>query len=86
MKKCSTIMAIIVGKRSEFAGEVNRLLTEFGCHIRVRLGLHEAAFDECSDEGLILLQLCTDGAKVEELAGRLEAVPSVRVRHMSLDA
>ncbi|MGJ4850612.1 hypothetical protein ACH6CV_10210 [Bacillota bacterium Meth-B3] len=51
-----TIMAIRASKRREVADALQGVLTEFGCNIKMRLGLHQAG-DVCSEEGLILLQL-----------------------------
>ena len=50
------IMAIRASKRREVADALQGVLTEFGCNIKMRLGLHQAG-DVCSEEGLILLQL-----------------------------
>jgi hypothetical protein len=85
MTNCSTIMAILQENRVETAPKVQDVLTEYGCYIRVRLGLHDAALDSCSNTGLILLQLCGEEIPVKEMEAKLAAVPKVRVKTMSLD-
>lgn len=85
MKSCSTIMAILQEHRVETATKVQDVLTKYGCYIRVRLGLHDAAVDSCSPSGLILLQLCGDCAQMQELEQELKAIPSVKVKYMTLD-
>lgn len=85
MTNCSTIMAILQENRVETAPKVQDVLTEFGCHIRVRLGLHDAALDRCTNTGLILLQLCGEDVPVRELEKKLTAIKNVKVKTMSLD-
>ncbi|MBP2653689.1 MAG: hypothetical protein H6Q73_1258 [Firmicutes bacterium] len=85
MANCSKIMAILQENRVDTAPKVQELLTKYGCHIRLRLGLHEAAVDSCSNSGLILLQLCGDQATTSELEEKLSAVPHVKVKSMMLD-
>jgi hypothetical protein len=85
MKNCSTIMAILQENRVETAPKVQDILTEFGCFIRVRLGLHDAALDQCTNTGLILLQLCGEDIPVKDMVAKLGSIPHVKVKTMSLD-
>ena len=55
-----TIMAIKIMPRGKAAPEVQSILTEYGCIIKTRLGLHEATTESCSQTGLILLHLIGD--------------------------
>lgn len=85
MANCSEIVAILQENRVETAPKVQDVLTEFGCYIRVRLGLHDAALDQCANTGLILLQMCGDNVPVREMEKKLQAIPDVKVKTMSLD-
>jgi len=51
----------------------------------VRLGLHDSAVDQCSERGLILLQLCGDDLPLAQMEAELKAIDSVHVKHMTLD-
>ncbi|MBP2645939.1 MAG: hypothetical protein H6Q75_1379 [Firmicutes bacterium] len=82
---CSKIMAILQENRVDTAPKVQEILTKYGCHIRLRLGLHEAQVDSCSNSGLILLQLCGDRQETAKLETELQAVPHVKVKSMMLD-
>lgn len=84
MTNCSTIMAILQENRVETAPKVQDILTEFGCFIRVRLGLHDAALDQCTNTGLILLQLCGQDVPVKEMERKLSTIPNVKVKTMDL--
>jgi len=85
MTNCSTIMAILQENRVETAPKVQDILTEFGCFIRVRLGLHDAAIDQCTNTGLILLQLCGEDIPVKDMEAKLGSIPNVKVKTMSLN-
>lgn len=85
MGNCSTILAILQENRTETAPQVQDILTRYGCFIRVRLGLHDAALDQCTNTGLILLQLCGDDIPTAKFEEELRAVPYVKVKSMSLD-
>jgi hypothetical protein len=60
------VVLIKVDHRSSEAAKVQDILTEYGCNIKVRLGLHEISKDFCANDGLIVLEV--DG-KDEELKG-----------------
>jgi hypothetical protein len=82
---CTSIVAILQENRVETAPKVQDILTEYGCSIRMRLGLHDAAIGSCSSTGLILLQMCGEGSTIKEMEQKLQKLPSVKVKSMSLD-
>lgn len=79
------VMGVHITERVKHATDVQRVLTEFGCQIRTRLGLHEADEKRCSSNGLILLELMDDDAKVVELKQALAAIDGVEVQTMTFD-
>ncbi len=81
------IFLILVGKRRESAIEVQKVLTEFGCLIKTRLGVHESSDKICSEAGLIFLEIVGKDTEIEEFAEKLEIIENVNVKHitMSLD-
>ncbi|MBP2634423.1 MAG: hypothetical protein H6Q72_330 [Firmicutes bacterium] len=85
MNNCSTIMTIVQDNRVETAVKVQDVLTKYGCHIRVRLGLHDAAVNSCTNSGIILLQLCGDDVPVKQMEQELQQISNVKVKYMSLD-
>lgn len=84
MKK-HIILGVHINGRVRHAGAVQQALTDFGCSIRTRLGLHEADQGVCSPNGLILLEMVDDAAKAAELTARLESVDGVEVQQMVFD-
>ena len=81
----SNFMIIKISKRSTKAPEVQGVLTKFGCSIKVRLGLHEAAGDACSEEGILFLQLAGDKDEMKELEKELKKMEGVQAKMVSLD-
>ena len=77
---CSTIIGIRVNERSEAAPKVQELLTQNGCLIKTRLGLHEG----CAENGLILLQVCGEPDNILKLEQNLRSIPTVKVSSMSI--
>ena len=79
-----TVMAIMVANRKEEAEKVQKLLTGWGCLIKMRVGLHDQVLDNCSDEGLIILELVGDKEKHEELMRKLNVLKGVQAKMMTL--
>lgn len=77
------IMAITIKKRNEEAIGVQSVLTEFGCYIQTRLGLHDT-YEGCSNTGIILLQLRCDDETAKNLTDKLENIDGVMVSLMDL--
>ena len=80
------IMGIRIDRRHNAVPDVQSLLTEYGCYIKTRIGLHEASDDrdECSDQGLILLEFIDNAAdEADELFGQLEEIGGVTAQMMS---
>lgn len=81
---CLQIMAVRVAQREATAVAVQKILTDFGCSIRTRLGLHDQADNVCSPHGLVILQLCSDKATSAELEKQLNAISGVKAQLVDL--
>ncbi len=79
------IVGVHITERVKHAGEIQKIFTEFGCQIRTRLGLHEANKGICSPNGLIILELVDDDAKVVAFKKKLLAIDGVEVQSMVFD-
>ncbi len=78
-KNKRTILGVHVAHRSKHTVRVQKILTEYGCSIRTRVGLHGAGDGFCSPNGLILLEVIDSGPA---LTKALSAVPGVTVKKM----
>lgn len=77
-----TILGIYSGNRMEQSAQVQQILTEYGCSIRTRIGLHEVREGVCALDGIILLELFGDREICEELSTQLSRIPGVEVQKM----
>lgn len=60
----TTIIGVNLENRLETAIEFQRIITEYGCEIRTRIGLHPSMSDVCLNRGIILLEV---SGEAEEL-------------------
>jgi hypothetical protein len=79
-----SIMLILIGSRRESAVQVQQTLTDMGCFIKTRLGLHDGTPEECTNTGLIILELMGDTQSKSDLYDRLKAIPRVNVQLVEL--
>jgi len=76
------VLGVHITDRLKNAPAVQALLTEYGCHIKTRLGLHETDGDPCSPNGLLLLELVGAEKRCDELMTRLAAIEGIEVQRM----
>jgi riboflavin synthase len=79
------IIAMTLKGRSDNAVKVQHVLTENGCQIKARIGLHDGTGDACSNEGLIILQVCGSDKDIKSLMDGLNAIDGVNAKHITLD-
>lgn len=78
------IMGISLGQRTETVSKVQNILTDYGCYIQTRLGLHRTAEDACFNNGLILVEFMDHvDDKAAEMEKKLFKIPDVAVKTMS---
>jgi hypothetical protein len=79
------ILGVHITDRIHNVSLVQNLLTEYGCSIRTRLGLHDAESGFCSPNGLLVLEMTDDEARATQLMGKLNALEGVEVKKMTFD-
>jgi hypothetical protein len=79
-----SILLILIANRKESVEKVQKILTGWGCYIKTRLGIHDGVLENCSDQGLIFLELVGDTTKHEELKRKLKLVKGIDVQLVSL--
>ncbi|MBO6088039.1 hypothetical protein J6P92_06840 [bacterium] len=53
----TTVMGILLNNRTEEAVKFQEIITECGCNIRTRIGLHNIGEYKCVNSGIILLEV-----------------------------
>jgi hypothetical protein len=79
------ILGVHITDRIDHVSSVQNVLTEYGCSIRTRLGLHEADKGFCSPNGLLLLEMVDDDAIAGELMDKLNGIEGVEAKLMTFD-
>ena len=77
-------MIILINKRKKEAVTVQKILTEWGCLIRARLGLHEGVLDDCTETGSIFLELVGEEDKLDELNRKLNLLDGVSAKLINM--
>jgi hypothetical protein len=76
------IVGVYLKNRQKNAAEVQKFLTDYGCYIQARVGLHEVQGEFCAGYGLILLEMFGEERFTEELVGVLNAIQGVEAKKM----
>lgn len=79
------VMGIMVTNRVENASQVQKVLTECGCNVKTRIGLHEVTENICAPGGLILLELFGDDKALGEMESKLKDIKGLQVQTMSFE-
>ena len=79
------IYGVHVTDRANQVPQVQKLLTEYGCNIKTRVGLHRVDETVCSPRGLILLEMFGDEAVCRELKAKLAKLEGIDVQEMRFE-
>jgi hypothetical protein len=79
-----TLLIVLVGKRKDSAVNVQKVLTAWGCIIKTRLGIHDGILDNCSDAGLLILELYGTKEQKDELARKISVISGVTSQLVNL--
>jgi hypothetical protein len=85
MDEPHVIYGVHVTNRVAQVPNVQGLLSEYGCNIKTRVGLHHVDEKVCSPRGLILLEMVGDLATCRELKTKLASLEGVDVQEMVFD-
>ncbi|MCR4881525.1 MAG: hypothetical protein K6A44_06205 [bacterium] len=80
----TTIFGIRLSDRINNSTDLQNLLTEFGCIIKTRIGLHDTSCGVCSPYGIILLEVVKNEEKVNEFLCELQNLKGVKFNIMEL--
>jgi hypothetical protein len=81
MKKMM-IMGLLLTDRVTEANKVQSVLTQYGCSIKTRLGMHEVSEDFCDKKGFVLLELIGEKKEWDALEKELLSIDGVQVKTM----
>jgi len=79
------VLLILIDGRKKSAVNVQKILTEWGCLIKTRLGIHDGVLDNCSEHGLLFIELAGDEEKFIEMRRKLQLLPGVSAQLVTLN-
>lgn len=77
------IIALAVDHRRENSEKLQQTLTQHGCKVKARIGLHEAG-DVCSEEGLIILHVVPNEGEINILLDDLNKIEGIRAKYLEV--
>lgn len=77
----TTIFGIRLDNRTQTAIDFQKVLTNYGCSIKTRLGLHDVNNNVCAPNGLILLEVINDEEAMRMKEELLE-IPNLELQSM----
>ncbi len=78
------IVSVLVENRSEIAVNVQKVLTGWGCMIKTRLGIHDGVLNECSQTGLMILEMVGESEKIDEFVRKVNLIKGAQAKHIRL--
>lgn len=81
-KQDHVLMGIHIQDRQGKAPNIQEILTQYGCSIKTRLGLHEVSGDFCSNAGIILLETAGRRDQIDAMIAALGGLDGVDVQTM----
>ena len=79
-----TLLLVLIGTRKESAVKVQKVLTAWGCIIKTRLGIHDGILENCSDEGLLIMELYGTEVQKSELSRKIALIPGITSQLVNL--
>jgi hypothetical protein len=76
------IMGVKVTNRLNDVPAVQKVLSDHGCNIKTRLGLHDVDNKTCSTQGLLILELFGKDADLEFMEKKLKKIKGIVVKKM----
>jgi len=76
------LYAVHVTDRLRQVAKVQELLTQYGAHVKTRLGLHEVSQKHSAPNGLLVLEMFGDAKRCRQLYTKLNAIRGVEVKRV----
>jgi hypothetical protein len=79
------ILGVQVTNRLQNVTDVQKVLSEYGCNIKTRLGLHDVNENYCSTTGLLLMETYGDEQSILEMEAKLRAIQGLVIQKMTFE-
>jgi hypothetical protein len=79
------ILGVQITNRTKNVSDVQKILTEYGCNIKTRLGMHDVDANSCSPTGLLILETFGDEKIILEMESKLQGISGLIVKKMEFE-
>ena len=78
----TVILGVKLNQRQISSLNFQKIITEYGCNIKTRVGIHNVLDGKCSTAGVILLDLIGTDEEVKAIEDAIKKIPEVEVQKM----
>lgn len=79
-----SILLVLIGNRVGTAVKVQEVLTNMGCFIKTRLGIHDGSPEACTNTGLLILEILGKEDDKKKLVKDLKKIADVKAKLVEL--
>lgn len=77
-----TILGIHIQDRVSQVPDIQKIFTQYGCQIKMRLGIHDVDKNACSPSGIILLDTIGEPGQIDQLMKAMNKMDGVEIQKM----
>ena len=78
------IVLIKINNRQQKSTDVQKILTEYGCNIKVRLGLNNNQNGICTEDGLIILDVIGNDKDIKKMVQNLNDLKEITAKLINI--
>lgn len=76
------ILGIHIQDRLKQVNDVQKIFTEYGCHIKTRLGMHDVSDGYCASTGIVILEMIGNPDEINGFMAKLNGIEGIEVQKM----
>jgi hypothetical protein len=80
-----TVLLVSLNDRKQTAVTFQKILTDWGCMVKTRLGIHDGVLNKCSNSGLVILDIVGQKKKLTEMTRKLNLVKGIKAKLVTLN-
>jgi hypothetical protein len=79
-----TVLLVLLNDRKKTAITFQKILTDWGCMVKTRLGIHDGVLNKCSNSGLVILDIVGQKKKLNEMTRKMNLVKGIKAKLVTL--
>lgn len=79
-----TVLLVLLNDRKKTAITFQKILTDWGCMVKTRLGIHDGVLNKCSNSGLVILDIVGQKKKLTEMTRKMNLVKGIKAKLVTI--